>query len=279
MDLVRKPLNPATGTEYEKCEYALFSSCNLGAFEPEIVVKLYDSLRFQKEDTGIMIMCCGFAVKREGAPDWQDAFNDALSDVRAAWESLGRPTLICPCPTCMKTLGEALPEIPTVSLYKMLNEFGINGGCNSVEYYLWEDGSDDDSNLVNDLKELAENMGVKLQPAPADPADAEYPYITCNINIRNMLKSRGKDAAHILELIYGMGDSNTHLVHEHDHGEDHAADETGGGTAADCDGDCSPCALCAGCTDKPQPPAPLPDEEQQNQNRTELKETMLALFW
>ena len=168
-------------------------------------------------------------------------------------------------------------------------------------------------------------MGVKLQPAPADPADAEYPYITCNINIRNMLKSRGCDAAHILELIYGMGDSNTHLIHEHDHGDGAGASGSDGGTEtadtagagpigaacnrasgpadydgasdstdrdgadsidcdglsgqADCDGDCTSCSLCTGCTDKPQPPAPLPDEEQQNRNRAELKEALLALFW
>lgn len=239
-DLIRKPINQQTGKAYDACSYALFPGCKLCAFEPELVVKLYDSIRFQKEDTGVIFMCC-----------------DDSAALRAAWESLGKPELICSCPECMETIKESFPEIPVVSLYRLLIDFGISGGCNSVDYCLWEDDED--------VKALAEDMGVKVQPKPeSDPASSEYPYITSNINVRNMLKQQGCNAAHILELIYGMGESNAHLVHEHDH------EGCGGGQGA---------PATAGSSDSSQHGIDLPDSDQQMANRMELNEVMLSLFW
>ena len=50
-------------------------------------------------------------------------------------------------------------------------------------------------------------MGADIHARPENTSDAEYPYITCNINVRNMLLASGSNAVHILELIFGMGDS------------------------------------------------------------------------
>lgn len=244
-DLIKKPINQQTGKEYESCTYALFPGCKLCAFEPELVVKLYDSIRFQHEDTGIMFMCC-----------------EDPTAIKTAWESLGKPQLICSCPSCMQAIKESLPEIPVVSLYRLLIDFGISGGCNSVDYCLWE--------CDEDIRALAEDMGVNVQPvSQSNPFSAEYPFITSSISDRNMLKEHGCNAAHILELIYGMGTSNAHLVHEHNH--DHEG----------CSGDHEGCGGSQGApaTADSSHGIGLPDSDQQLANRIELKEVMLSLFW
>ena len=176
--------------------YALFTGCRLGDCEPELVVKLYDSLRFQIPDIDINCMCCGVSALKE---DDMTGADEMAVQIRTSWEKMGRPTFVCACPTCIKTLNEKLPEIPTVSLYKILIDLGISGGCNSDPYYLWEDDEW--------IKSLAEDMGADIHARPENTSDAEYPYITCNINVRNMLLASGSNAVHILELIFGMGDS------------------------------------------------------------------------
>ena len=93
-------------------------------------------------------------------------------------------------------------------------------------------------------------------------ADGEYPYITYCINCRDMFKMNGKDAVHILELIYGMGASNQHMKHEHDHGHDHGSHDE------DEHEDTEPAVS-----------APLPTVTQKQRNRMELKQAMLSLFW
>ena len=272
-NLVKKPIDLSTGKEYDKCEYALFTGCGLGASEPELVVKLFDSFRFQHPDTGVILMCCGFVAQMAGKAGSEltgktdisvgesdgatvkgnyTEMDEMPAIVRTAWEELGKPKLVCSCPTCIKTLNKELPEIPTVSLYDLLIELGISGGCHEETYCIWEKA---DSKEYEIIKAIAEDMGVTIvakpdapikgatvvNNAPSAPADnapegkppaLQPPYLTCNINVRNMLKSQGKEAVHILELIYGMGDSNAHMIHE-----------------------------------------------QKLQNRIELKEAMLSLFW
>ena len=175
-----------------ECMHAFFPGCLLAEFEPELVVKMYDSLRFQDESMGFWLECC----------------DDATLET---WESLGRPTLIMPCMDCMVAFNKVYPEIPTITAYRFIRQHGISGGCNSVDYVLATDCADDE-----DVRALAEDMGVTLYDSD-DVDPGELPYITASIGVRNALKEQGKDAVHILEMIYGMGDSNAHMVHEHDH--------------------------------------------------------------
>ena len=55
LTLVKKPLDISSGKEYEKCRYAFFPDRQLCADEPEIVVKAYDSILFQYQDTGFVM--------------------------------------------------------------------------------------------------------------------------------------------------------------------------------------------------------------------------------
>ncbi|MCQ2547067.1 MAG: hypothetical protein MJ161_05935 [Clostridia bacterium] len=240
--LVRAP------SGYEKSKFAFFPGCCLCAQEPEIAAKVYDSMLFQNQDTAIFMQCC-----------------DNIDEIREAWIALGKPQMIMCCSECEEVFADKLPEIPVVSLYDKFIEYEISGGCNSVDYCLHE------SVKSEAVVRLAEDMGVTIHEYEEN---STFPYLVSDINIRNRLKESGHDAAHILELMFGMGASNTHLIHEHDHGDEAAdnakADETF------CDGNCS---ACAGCQDKPHPPQPLPTDDQKEANRLELKEVLLALYW
>lgn len=262
------------------CRYAFFPGCCLCENEPEIVVKIYDSLRFQKSDTALMIMHCGDIEK--------------VSD---AWNELGRPELILCCPRCGEAFSRNLPDIPVASLYDKLIEYGISGGCNSVDYCLHESVSPAGDAAVSSactagdvavvpvgagasegaVKQLAEDMGAELH---SYEKNSPFPYLVNDIAVRNELKSSNCDAAHILELIFGMGASNTHLIHEHEH-EDGSVAASGGSTSdvlqtpEDCNGDCSSCSGCAGQYEAPQP---LPDENQRQANLDELVQVLKALY-
>ncbi len=113
------------------------------------------------------------------------------------------------------------------------------------------------------VQTLAEDMGVKLHPLKDIGDETEYPVITSSIKLRDMLMGEGYDAAHILELMFGMGECNTHLIHEHDHGhgDEEAEDRAEERIEAKAE------------------PAPLPDEAKQKANRQELRELLLQLYW
>ena len=92
-----------------------------------------------------------------------------------------------------------------------------------------------------------------------------------------MFKTHGKDAVHILELIFGMGDSNVHMIHEHDHD---GVDVQSAQDPENCDGNCATCSSdCGAADDSPLTPAPLPTISERWQNRLELKQMLLELFW
>lgn len=271
--LVKCPQNEETWEEYETSEYAFFPGCQLSAAEPELVIKIYDSLRFQLPDTAIFMQCCGTPAKWE---DKDDVFTSNLDDIRSKWKKLGKPTLIMSCMSCLKNFQGNLPEIPVVSLYEMLLKLNISGGCNSENYSYFTFSQDHEKATEEAVKELVDNIGVKLHTLD----EAEFPMLTHCINYRDMLKKDGHESLHILELIYGMSDSNLHLIseHDHDHGiEEFDAEGIAEESPEDCGGDCTSCSSCGGCGSVVS--APLPTIEERHDNRAQLKEIMQELFW
>ena len=247
--LAKKPINLLSGKEYEACSYAFLPGCRLCAAEPEIVVKAYDSLRFQNPDTAILIQYCGSL------------------DIKEKWEEMGNPTIVTACMTCLDTLKKNYPAITVISLYEHLQELKISGGCNSENYTIY-DPSQSSSDARSAVIELAENMGVTLH----EKDSGRFPYLTYCIDCRDSLKNQGKDAVHILELIYGMGNSNTHMIHEHHHDHEKVKDQP-----EECSGNCTECGLpCGGSSSEP---SPLPSESERLTNMKELKDILLQLFW
>ena len=258
--LVRAPLDPAAGTPFDSCGYALFPGLSLAQSEPELVVLLYDSILHQHPDTA-MVLC----KAREGADPllnrkWQQK-------LLTSWRGLGKPTVIIASPEDMSFFQGCLGEINTVSLYDELLAHGISGGCSRELFRLAEP---DDGGFGEAVRELAESMGAVI----CDPASGEFseadaariPYLTSSIDLRNELKSQGFDAVHILELLFGMGKSNGHLAHVHaeDHEHSHEAPKLRDAKMTE---------------DQRAAQDALFDNNARKQNLQELEQALLSLFW
>ena len=105
----------------EQCTYAFFPGCQLGAADPAYVEQPYRWLLSKEPDTGLMLRCCGVPAEWAGNEELHET---VIKDLKKDWEALGEPVLILACPSCGKHLKEYLPEIKTISLYEVLDQWG-----------------------------------------------------------------------------------------------------------------------------------------------------------
>lgn len=262
--VVRAPLDPATGKPFAPCQYALFPGIALAQSEPELVVLLYDSILHQYPDTAM------FLYKGYGAdPLLNRKYQQRLL---THWRNLGKPTMILATPEDQKFFRGSLAEIPTASLYDILIERSVSGGCNRELYRLSEP---EDYGFADALRQLAEMMGVTLYDSVSESASSigdvsdisRIPFLTSSMEVRNAMKKNGFEAVHILELIYGMGKSNQHLAHTHAEGHDHNHDEP-------------PKVRDTVMSEEEQAAQDaLFDETIKKQNLCELHDTLLSFFW
>ncbi len=262
--VVRAPMDPATGNPFESCQYALFPGIALAQSEPELVVLLYDSILHQYPDTAM------FLYKGYGAdPLLNRKYQQRLL---THWRNLGKPTVILATPEDRKFFRGSLGEIPTASLYDILIERSVSGGCNRELYRLSEP---EEYGFSEALRQLAEMMDVTLYDSSSDGASlindvsdaSRIPFLTSSMEVRNAMKKNGFEAVHILELIYGMGKSNQHLAHTHAEGHDHNHDE--------------PPKVRDTVMSEEERAAQdaLFDEAIKKQNLRELHDTLLSFFW
>ncbi len=212
----------------ETCGEVFFPGCRLGMSAPELVKKAYRFLQARSGgDTGLMLGCCGVPALWAGDLERLKENTDRL---RAAWEALGRPTLVFACATCERTLREYLPEIPLTSLYRKMEEAGLqpDGEAYPAAAVFDPCAAREDSELRHSVRALAARAGTELTeleggsrccgfgghiqvPNPelfrrfsGDAAAAsDAPYIAYCINCREVFRSRGKDCRHILESYFG----------------------------------------------------------------------------
>lgn len=262
--VVRAPMDPATGKPFVSCQYALFPGIALAQSEPELVVLLYDSILHQYPDTAM------FLYKGYGAdPLLNRKYQQRLL---THWRNLGKPTMILATPEDRKFFRGSLAEIPTASLYDILIERSVSGGCNRELYRLSEP---EEYGFADALRQLAEMMGVTLYDSASDSASlisdvsdvSRIPFLTSSMEVRNAMKKNGFEAVHILELIYGMGKSNQHLAHTHSEGHDHNHDEP-------------PKVRDTVMTEEERAAQnALFDDAIKKQNLRELHDTLLSFFW
>lgn len=262
--VVRAPRDPATGEPFASCQYALFPGIALAQSEPELVVLLYDSILHQYPDTAM------FLYKGHGAdPLLNRKYQQRLL---TRWRKLGKPTVILATPEDRKIFRGSLGEVPTVSLYDLLIERGVSGGCNRELYRLSEP---EEYGFEEALRTLAEMMGVTLYDSASDDASSigdaadvsRIPFLTSSVDVRNAMKKNGFEAVHILELIYGMGRSNQHLAHVHAEGHDH-------------DHDAPPQVRDTVMSEEERAAqAALFDEDAKRRNLQDLHDTLLSFFW
>jgi len=222
----------------ERCTYAFFPGCQLGAADPRYVTAPYQWLLSKKSDTGLIMRCCGVPAEWAGNGEMHGI---VIADLRVDWEQLGRPILILACPACRKHLKEYLPEIETVSLYEVLDQWGspwktvMQGEIYSIFDPCTARHIEPMQRAVRNLSRQA---GVSPEELPGgdmhgccgyggnvSEANPDYyayvaksrselsenPYIVYCINCRDVFKGEGKPVLHILDLLFDINRKDSKL--------------------------------------------------------------------
>jgi Fe-S oxidoreductase len=217
----------ATPRGKKTCKYAFYPGCQLGASNPEHVMKSYEFLN-NKYDAGIILGCCGAPAYWAGD---EARLRANFKKLLQQWEDMGKPTLVCACATCENIFNIFLPEIEKVSLYALLaQEGGISPARVFSEAAVFDPCSARDDKLMQSgVRKLAERAGVVLEELReanrccghgghiriANPAlyeeivqhrseASDKPYIVYCANCKEVFTSQGKKCAHILDMVFGL---------------------------------------------------------------------------
>lgn len=248
-------------------KYCFFPGCNLGALNPEYVIKPYKWLLQQFPDTGLLLKCCGIPA------DWAgntECHREEINQLQSEWNEMGRPVLITACMSCDKHLHEYLPEIETVPLYELYakclslsdSHSSLLEGDDACTFTVFDPCSARGLDSVQEaVRDIAEAQGLKIDELPkndhhgccgyggqgsiAQPLFAKYvtderaamsdnPYLVYCSNCRDVFNAEGKKAVHVLDVMFDID---------------------------------------------PDAAAPLPDLTDRRRNRVILKERLLKEIW
>jgi glutamate synthase (NADPH) small chain len=177
------------------------------------------------------LRCCGAPALWSGR---LEAFEAMTAEFVRLWEEAGRPTVILACPTCSLMFEQELPDIPSVSLWQVLDKHGLpeeapsgNGhtlavhdSCTARSAPHIQDGVRSVlTGLGYDVVELPHSRGLtkccgyggllyqvnpeltkkfvrsRIEESPAD-------YVTYCSNCRDFFAGEGKPAYHMLNLVF-----------------------------------------------------------------------------
>jgi len=217
----------SAGKGRTSCEYVFYPGCQLGASDPDHVLRTYELL-IGKYDMGISLGCCGAPAYWAGD---EDRFRANLEKIRQDWSDLGKPMMVFACATCESLFHLFLPEIRGISLYQLLSESdGISPSLAFPQAAVFDPcAAREDPGMQAGVRRLAEKAGIELEELPesnrccghgghmrvANPklydeiarnrAEAgDKPYIVYCANCREVFASRGKQCAHILDMVLGL---------------------------------------------------------------------------
>lgn len=214
-------------------EYAFFPGCNLGAADPRYVNLVYSWLLENFENMGLLLRCCGIHALWSGREDFME---EQIESLKTDWIQLGRPKLVCTCPTCMEYIQKALPEIEVTSLYQLM-EAAEKWPENPVSQDLQEEpfsifdpcAAAYNEQMKESVRALLRKKEIKFDALWQDSARgccgyggdtdianpeftkyvasrrvsaSENPYITYCINCRDVFIDEKKPAVHILDLLF-----------------------------------------------------------------------------
>ena len=105
---------------YTESSYLFFPGCQICSSRPVHTKTIYTCLSASLEGgVGLMLGCCGAPATWAGRDDLAGACTEKL---RQAWETMGCPTIILACSSCMAQFRATLPDLPIRSLWTILDE-------------------------------------------------------------------------------------------------------------------------------------------------------------
>jgi Fe-S oxidoreductase len=209
------------------CEYAFFPGCQLGAATPDHVIKSYAYLS-SKYDTGIILGCCGAPAYWAGD---EKRLAENTEKIKKHWIDFGKPTFVFACSYCEQVFRLYLPEIQRVSLYELLaQDSALTPARPFITAAVFDPcTAGSDSGMQAGVRKLAAAAGTTLEELKepnrccgygghmrlANPelyeeitnhrAEAsDQPYIVYCANCKEIFKLKGKECAHILDMVFSQ---------------------------------------------------------------------------
>jgi Fe-S oxidoreductase len=209
------------------CSYAFYPGCQLGASNPEHVLRAYEFLQ-KKFDAGIMLGCCSAPAYWAGD---EARLRENMAGIRKDWIDIGKPALVFACATCESLFHRFLPEIRGSSLYEMLSEANEIIPMRAFDEAAVFDpcAAREDASMQSGIRKLAEKAGIAIEELHernrccgygghmriANPSlyeeitqhraeASDKPYIVYCANCREVFASQGKKCAHILDMVFGL---------------------------------------------------------------------------
>lgn len=217
----------------EKSRYMFFPGCQLGASEPNYVLKAYGFLKELFNDTSLLVGCCGVPADWAGDEELRDKVQ---SSILQEWRKVGEPTVILACPTCKKTFNRYLPGIKVVSLYEMMAQYPRSDwkekGKGKTISVFDPCSSRNDRTMQADIRKLITEVGLQIEELSHSGSEARCcsygghihsanpklvkkirtdriqennnPYVTYCSNCRDTFASEGKACSHILDILFDI---------------------------------------------------------------------------
>ena len=111
-----------------KTGYLFYPGCQLSATHTDIIGEIYKHVvgvikaKEADNDVGLYLGCCGAPA------DWAgrlDLMPESVEKIHKVWTEMGEPTFILACSSCASTFEKYLPMIKTISLWEVLNTYGL----------------------------------------------------------------------------------------------------------------------------------------------------------
>lgn len=214
---------------YETSRYVFFPGCQAACVSPETVEKAYRDLCGRLPGgVGLMLGCCG-AISRWAAR--KDLQKEAEERLKQSWEELGRPVIVCACPTCKRVFDE-WEDAESLGIWEVLLTSGVPKTAARTVAIHDACGARGDKKTQDQVRRLVEALGCQVEEIPysrdrspccgfgglvkyANPevagkkadfaaARSEYPLLTYCMACRDQLARAGADSRHILELAYDV---------------------------------------------------------------------------
>ena len=111
-----------------KTGYLFYPGCQLSATHTDTIGEIYKHVvgiikaKDADNDVGLYLGCCGAPA------DWAgrlDLMPESVEKIHNVWTEMGEPTFILACSSCASTFEKYLPMIKTISLWEVLDKYGL----------------------------------------------------------------------------------------------------------------------------------------------------------
>ena len=210
--------------------------CSLPSHNPEAVGAIYGHLQDKLGNTGAILKCCGKPTKALGQTD---LFKERYAQLQKEIDKLGATEIIVACQSCFLNMSAYSPDQTVKSLWEILPEIGLPdsaydvGKRSDLTFAIHDSCSTRDREGIHDgIRWIMDEMGYQTEEpphtrenarccgfggmiVPANPelagrvmsrrtaeVESDHMVTYCAACRESMVKG-GKQAAHILDLVFG----------------------------------------------------------------------------